>query len=75
MYDALQFIAARRGSLGFMILKQAEAGTDDFGFIVEAAAGNKTIDQCLEVGRNHFAHGARTQFSFSGPLRSGKHLE
>ncbi|HXP59533.1 MAG TPA: hypothetical protein VN829_03525 [Dongiaceae bacterium] len=56
----MQHIPARRGGLGFVILEQAEAGTDDLGFIVEAAAGNKTIDQFLEMGRNHFAHAGRT---------------
>jgi hypothetical protein len=52
----LQIIPARGCGLGFTIFQQAEAGADDLGFIVEAPAGNKTIYQFLEVGRNDSAH-------------------
>lgn len=58
--DTTQILPAGHRGRGFMLLQQAKAGTDDLGFVVEAPAGNKPINQFLEMGRNDFAHAGRT---------------
>ncbi len=43
-----------------MLFQQPQARADDFGFIVEAAAGNKTVNQSFEMLRYGPAHIAGT---------------
>jgi len=54
--NAAQILAAGGGWPGFMLLEQAQAGTDNLGFIIEASAGNKLIYQPFEMGRYDSAH-------------------
>jgi len=54
--DTAQVIPAGGGGSGFMLLQQAQAGTDDFRLIVEAPSGDKPVNQLLEMWRNDFAH-------------------
>jgi hypothetical protein len=53
--NAAQVIPAG-GSGGFMLLQQAQAGTNDLGLIVEPPTGDKPVNQHLEMRRNDFAH-------------------
>jgi hypothetical protein len=39
-----------------MLLQETQAGPDYLGLVIEATTRNETVDQPLEMGRNHFAH-------------------
>jgi len=54
--NAAQVVTAGGDCGGFMFLQQAQAGTDDLGFIVEPPTGDKPVNQLLEMWRNDFAH-------------------
>jgi hypothetical protein len=54
--DTAQVIAGGGGAGGFVLLQQAQTGTNDLGLIVEPPTGDKPVNQLLEMWRNDFAH-------------------
>jgi hypothetical protein len=54
--NAAQVIPAGARGGSFMLFQQAQAGTDDLGFIVEPSTGDKSVNQLLKMRRNDFAH-------------------
>src|SRR5436190_19865873 len=54
--DAFQIGAGSPFEMKFVLLQEAQAGSNDLGLIVEAPGGDKTLNHLLKVRSNDFAH-------------------